>query len=216
MAGYYPIYLSLKNTLCIVIGGGGVAERKVRSLLKNGARVTVISPELTAGLSALVKKGEITHIKDRFKRKYVKQARLVIGATSDNEVNREIYEDSQKKGILVNIVDSPKYCDFIVPSVVERKDLVIAISTSGKSPALAKKIRKEIEAAYGEEYAEFLSLMGRIRKRVISRIRDQKKREKIFDNLVHSDIIDLIKNREEDKVKSLIDDFIKKIDNLEI
>ena len=199
-----------------MIGGGEVAERKVKSLLQRGARVIIISPDVTDELSNLVAGQKITHIKDSFQEKYLEEARLVIGATNDSKVNTEIYHAAQKKNILVNIVDSPAFCDFIVPSVVERGDLMIAISTSGKSPALAKKIRKEMEERYGKEYAEFLSIMGEVREKLLLTVKDQKKREKIFDNLVNSDIMSLLKEGKKEKIDSLLNEFLKNSDNQEI
>lgn len=216
MAEYYPVYLNIENERCYVIGGGEVAERKVKSLLQRGARVIIISPDVTDELSNLVAGQKITHIKDSFQEKYLEEARLVIGATNDSKVNTEIYHAAQKKNILVNIVDSPAFCDFIVPSVVERGDLMIAISTSGKSPALAKKIRKEMEERYGKEYAEFLSIMGEVREKLLLTVKDQKKREKIFDNLVNSDIMSLLKEGKKEKIDSLLNEFLKNSDNQEI
>ena len=216
MARYYPVYLNIENERCCVIGGGEVAERKVKSLLQKGARVIVISPDLTDGLSSLVAGQKITYIKDSFQEKYLKEARLVIGATDDSKVNTEVYHAAHKKNILVNIVDSHEFCDFIVPSVVERGDLMIAISTSGKSPALAKKIRKEMEERYGKEYAEFLSIMGKVREKLLLTVKDQKKRERIFDNLVNSDIVDLLKKGKKDKVDERLNELLNNSDNQEI
>ena len=213
MSYYYPVYLNIKDRKCIVVGGGVVAERKINLLLKKGANITIISPDLTDNLHSLAEENKITHIKDKFHERYLEKAQLIIGATNDNRVNKEIYNAAKKRNILVNIVDSPKYCNFIVPSVVERGDLIISISTSGRSPALSKKIRKELEQKYGEEYSQFLSIMGRIREELLLKVKDQKKREKIFDNLVNSDIIDLIKQGKEEKINSLIDNLIEKINH---
>lgn len=208
---YYPVYLNIKGKKCIVVGGGGIAERKVKSLLKKGADVTVISPKLTEVLSALAKEGSINYIKEIFQEKYLESATLIIAATDDSKVNEEVYGAARKRNILINTVDCPEYCDFIVPSVVERGDLMISISTSGKSPALAKKIRKELQERYGKEYSEFLKIMGKVREELFSKVKDQEKREEIFNSLVNADIIELLKKGE--KVDSLVKSIIEKVND---
>lgn len=209
MPRYYPAYLDIKGKRCLVVGGGEVAERKVNSLLKCGAEVSIVSPNLTRRLKELNSKGKIKFLKGEFKEKYLKDIFLVIGATDNSNVNFKVYESANKKNILVNIVDSPELCNFIVPSVVERGALTIAISTAGKSPAMAKKLRKELEDRYGFEYAKFLNLMGNLRKRISSQIMDKRKREEIYKKLVNSDIIDLIKNGNGESAKNRIDEIIK-------
>lgn len=209
MPRYYPAFLDIKGKRCLVAGGGEVAERKVNSLLKCGAEVSVVSPDLTRRLKELNSKGEIKFLKGEFKEKYLKNIFLVIGATDNSNVNFKVYESANKKKILVNIVDSPELCNFIVPSVVERGALTIAISTGGKSPAMAKKLRKELEDRYGFEYAKFLNLMGNLRKRISSQIMDKKKREEIYKKLVDSDIIKLIRDGNDKSAKNRIDEIIK-------
>jgi precorrin-2 dehydrogenase/sirohydrochlorin ferrochelatase len=209
MPGYYPAYLDIKGKKCLVIGGGEVAERKVGLLIRCGAKVSVVSPDLAPGLEMLNSKGEITYIKGEFKEANLTDVFLVIGATDKKEINERIYREAQKRNILVNVVDSPELCNFIVPSVVERGDLIISISTCGKSPALSKKIREELEERYGIEYAEFLNLMGDLRKRISSQIADKDKREEIYKRLVDSDIIDLIRNGDDEAVKKRVDEIIE-------
>ena len=209
MPRYYPACLDITGKRCLVAGGGKIAERKVNSLLKCGAEVSVVSPDLTRRLKELNSKGKIKFLKGKFKEKYLKDIFLVIGATDNSNVNFKVYESANKKNILVNIVDSPELCNFIVPSVVERDNLTIAISTGGKSPALAKKLRKEIEDRYGFEYAKFLNIMGNLRKRISYKISDKKKREEIYNKLVDSDIINLIRDGNDKSAKNRIDEIIK-------
>jgi len=194
---YYPAYIDIKGKRCLVAGGGKVAERKVKLLLKCNAMVSVVSPELIRRLKELNSKGKIKFFKGEFKEKYLKDMFLVIGKAAS------------KKNILVNIVDSPEICNFIVPSIVERGDLIIAIYTGGKSPALSKKLRKELEDKYGFEYAKFLNLMGNLRKRISAKIRDKRKREEIYKKLVDSDIINLIRDGNNKSTKNRIDEIIK-------
>ena len=209
MPRYYPAYIDIKGKRCLVVGGGKVAERKVKLLLKCDAMVSVVSPELISRLKELNSKGKIKFFKGEFKEKYLKDMFLVIGATDNSEVNLKIYKAASKKNILVNIVDSPEICNFIVPSIVERGDLIIAISTGGKSPALSKKLRKELEDRYGFEYSKFLNTMGSLRKKISSKIRDKKKREEIYNKLVDSDIINLIRDGNNKSAKNRIDEIIK-------
>ncbi|MFV1951572.1 MAG: bifunctional precorrin-2 dehydrogenase/sirohydrochlorin ferrochelatase [Nitrospinota bacterium] len=198
MSRYYPVYLDLPGKRCIVVGGGTVAERKVGSLLKGGADVWIVSPDLSGQLKELVDQKKVRYIKERFEEGHLKDAFLVIGATDDPSINSRISREAQRKGILVNIVDLPGDCNFIVPSVVERGNMVISISTGGKSPALSKKIRKELEQRYGEEYDEFIDLMGEIREYIMSEVNDGRQRSLIFQRLVDSKIIDLLKKGRRD------------------
>jgi len=198
MSRYYPVYLDLPGKRCIVVGGGTVAERKVGSLLKGGADVWIVSPDLSGQLKELVDQKKVRYIKERFEEGHLKDAFLVIGATDDPSINSRISREAQRKGILVNIVDLPGDCNFIVPSVVERGNMVISISTGGKSPALSKKIRKELEQRYGEEYDEFIDLMGEIREYIMSEVNDGKQRSLIFQRLVDSKIIYLLKKGRRD------------------
>ena len=145
MSSYYPVYLSLEGKKCVVVGGGEVAWRKVETLLAAGTKVCLVSPEITPGIDELVKAGKLVHIRREYRTGDLEGAFLVIGATDNEDINRQVACDAEKTGILVNIVDVPKLCNFIVPSKVERGDLIISISTGGTSPALAKKIRKQLE-----------------------------------------------------------------------
>ncbi|MBI3813691.1 MAG: bifunctional precorrin-2 dehydrogenase/sirohydrochlorin ferrochelatase [Nitrospinae bacterium] len=208
MPGYYPAYLDIKEKKCLVVGGGEVAERKVGLLIRCSAKVSVVSPDLTPGLEKLNSNGGIDYVKDEFKEDYLFDVFLAIGATDKKEINERIYREAKKRNILVNVVDSPELCNFIVPSVVERGDLIISISTCGKSPALSKKIREELEDRYGIEYAKFLNLMGDMRKRISLQIADKDKREDIYKRLVCSDISDLIRNGDDEAVKNRVDEIM--------
>ena len=161
---YYPLFLDLKDRLCIVIGGGVVAERKVLSLLQAGASVRVISPDLTPLLADLKKEGRIQHTDRHYQNGDLMGAFLVIAATSDMEVNRAVYAEAIDRP--VNVVDVPELCSFIVPSVVSRGHLTIAISTSGVSPALAKSIREELQELFSEDMVEFLQFLEVARKKI--------------------------------------------------
>jgi len=160
---YYPVFLNLKGKSCVVVGGGRVAERKIRQLLKSGAAVTVISPSLTGSLLRLKREGRIRHIERKYRRTDAENAFLVIAATSDRAVNESVYGDGVA---LVNAVDMPEYCTFILPSILSRGALTLAISTSGTSPALARSLRKEIDTQLPRNLAKYLAYLGKARKRV--------------------------------------------------
>lgn len=210
MSCYYPIYLNLKNKPCVVVGGGKVAERKVKSLVACGAQVLVISPELNQELQELYQKGLIRYREGIFSSQDLSGSLLVIGATDSCQTNSEIAKQAHRQGILVNIVDSPEECDFIVPATVERGNLLISISTGGKSPALARKIREELEEKYGEEYAEFLELMGDLREVLKEEISDQQQRERVFQFLIESDIIQSIRMGQKEQGQKRAREIIKK------
>ena len=190
---YYPVYLDLRDRPCLVIGGGTVAERKARALLEAGADVTIISPTLTPKLQELSESGKITHQQKKFSEKDLSGEFLVIAATDSAEVNTVAAQACKRKHTLVNVVAPSEESTFIVPSVVERGELLISVSTSGSSPALAKKIREELEVRYGPEYDLFLVKFAAIRKQVIEEGVDGAKRRSIFKAIVESDTVELLK-----------------------
>ena len=163
MAPYYPIFLNVNSKLCVVVGGGEVAERKVKTLVEQGAQVMVISQRLTKGLGKLGRQGAIQVMLRDYRPGDLSGAMVAIAATDDARVNRQIAEDGERWGVLVNVVDDPEASDFIVPSQFCRGDVVIAISTGGHSPALAKKIRTEMESHIGPEYDSLVQLLSQLR-----------------------------------------------------
>lgn len=190
---YYPISLDLKDKRCVVVGGGGVAERKVRSLIACGAVVRVISPNITRGLNKLKGGNKIVHLRRGYKKGDIKGAFLVFGATSSEALNSRISHDAKKERTLVNIVDSPAKCNFIVPASINRGNLTISVSTSGASPALARFLRQRLEKDYGSEYGKFLKIMERLRHEVLEKVQDKNRRKRIFEEMVKSDAVRLIK-----------------------
>lgn len=203
---YYPLFLDINRRLCVVVGGGNVAERKVERLIACGARVEVVATRLTPALNALAKEGKIVHHDAEYEENLIRGAFLVIGATDNDRVNERIAVDARALGIPVNIVDEPARCDFILPSIVERGDLAIAVSTGGKSPALAKRLRMELEAAYGQEYAVLLQILGELRERIITGGRPSAENRTRFEAVVSSPILDHIRAGRWTEVKALIRD----------
>lgn len=186
---YYPVFLELEGKDVLVVGGGQVARRKVETLLEYGASVKTVSKGLSSSLQKQVEEGRICYLGPEFEPKCLDGIFLVIAATDDRDLNHQISEEARRRGILVNAVDQPQDCNIIMPSIVRRGDLMIAISTSGRSPALAKKIREDLEVQYGQEYEIFLSLMGRMREVIFSRGLPQSENSRIFREAVNSDIL---------------------------
>jgi len=190
---YYPVSLDINGRLCVVVGAGAVAARKAEGLLKAGAAVTVIGAVANPGIKAMAEAGRINLIRRRYRMGDLDAAFLAVCATDSAAVNKAVYEEAATLGILVNCADAPEYCTFIVPAVVDRDGLVIAVSTSGKCPGLAAGIRAEIEAVYGPEYGIFLEILGAVRRKLLkSRIRCDKK-ERVIRQLAQSQIPALIK-----------------------
>ena len=203
---YYPLFLDITDRRCIVVGGGDVAERKVGRLLDFGASVVVVGKTLTPGLAVLKREGRINHIDADYEKAFINGALLVIGATDRDDVNAEISRDGKEKGVLVNIVDDPDKCDFLLPSLLSQGNLLIAISTGGKSPALAKKLRVEMEQLFGTEYQTLLEVMGNLRERLVVAGHSSDENRRLFELVVHSDILKHIRDKSWDKVKKIIYD----------
>ncbi len=204
MSRFYPLLLRLDNKPVLVVGGGRVAERKVESLLRCGARVFIVSRELTSGLKRLLHEGRLTFVGKDFSPEALDNKLLVIVGTDDMEFNTHVARLAKQKGIMVNVVDYPSECDFILPSVIRRGDLVIAISTSGKSPAFSKAMRKRLESLYGREYGIFLDIIAALRSLLIRIGASEEKKDKIFKKLWNSDMIDKIRKDDVEGIARLI------------
>lgn len=161
---YYPVFLDIAGKPAVVIGGGNIAAQKVVGLLQAGADVTVISPELSPELQQLVTGGRVTHVARAYEKGDVQGFALAFVATADRSVNAEVTAEARERRVLVNAVDDPPNCDFIMPSVVRKGDIIVAISTSGGSPAMARKLREQMEEFFSEEDAELLALASEVRK----------------------------------------------------
>ncbi len=177
---YYPVFLDLTEKRCVIVGGGPVAERKCTSLIKTGALITVIAPEITKRLKGYKDKGAIEHIARAYRKGDIASAHIVISATDSRETNERVAGDSESLHRLINVVDTPDLCNFIVPSVFRRGMLSIAVSTGGVSPALSKAIRKELERIYGPELAGKIKAIGKMRDRAKKEITGKKERERFI------------------------------------
>lgn len=162
-ANYYPVFLNVRGKKCVVVGGGEVALRKVQTLLEHGAAVEVVSPALCSELDRLARDGKIKARNNQLEPSDLEGTLIVIAATDDPGTNSRVAAEAGRRKTLVNVVDDRELCDFIVPSSIRRGDLMIAISTGGKSPALSRKIRVRLEKLFGEEYAALTDLIGEVR-----------------------------------------------------
>ena len=202
----YPVCLNISNERCVVVGGGEVAERKVVSLLECGAKVILVARTLTPALREMRDAGRIEHRADDYKEEYVNGVFLVIGATDRDDVNERVSEDARKRRIPVNIVDEPARCTFTVPSVFRRGDLQIAVSTGGKSPALARRVREDLEKRYGPEYETLLKIMGTLRERILARKTPWEDNKKLFESVLDSQILRYIRDGNGDSAREIIRD----------
>jgi precorrin-2 dehydrogenase/sirohydrochlorin ferrochelatase len=203
VTAYYPVFLNISGRKCVVVGGGQVALRKVRVLLEHGADVKVISLDLCPGLAQLAESREIKALNRAYRTGDLADASVAIAATDDGELNRQVAEEAHSKAVLVNVVDDAENSDFIVPSYLRRGEVTIAVSTSGRSPALARKIRTRLEKELGNEYASLIRLIGEVRAKV--------KREGIkidgdrWQEALDLDLLlELLKRGDEEKAKAIL------------
>ena len=204
MNTYYPVYIQLRDQPCVVIGGGKIAEGKVEGLLAVEAHVTIVSPELTPRLQELSDQKQITYIPRAYQPGDLTGAFMVICATDQAEINHQVWQDASANRQLVNVVDDTPRCNFIAPSILRKGDLTIAISTSGKAPALAVRLKERLQCEIGPEYERFLELAGELREPLAKHIPDFETRKAIWYELVDSDILDVLARGEEDSAKEII------------
>ena len=188
---YFPLFLDISKKRVLVVGGGRVAERKVRTLLKFKAKIKVISPEVTKGLERIKDKDLIELERKNYEENDLLGVDLVISATNNRTLNKKVSSDAKKMGIYANIVDDPELCDFIMPSIVKRGPLILAISTSGKAPLFSKKLRKDLEKMISKEYIKYLSKILRLRREIQKKVKEKKLRERMLKAILNFDIKDL-------------------------
>jgi precorrin-2 dehydrogenase/sirohydrochlorin ferrochelatase len=190
--GYLPVFIDVSGRTCVVIGGGEVAERKTLSLIEAGALVVLISPEVTAGLAAM-SRSAIRHLAREYRRGDLAGARLAFEATGDDVTARAVASEAGELSVPVNVADVPELCTFIAPAVVQRGGLQIAISTGGASPALAGKIRQELEDRFGHEYEVMVDLLAHLRRWLRIHQPDRGLRAHTLGALVQSDLLQCLK-----------------------
>ena len=193
MSIYYPMMMNLSQRRCLVIGGGAVAERKVASLLEAGGLVILVSPNVTPRLAAMATTELIHHLPRRYRRGDLRGAFLCVVATNDRRLQKQIWKEAKEQGVLANIADSAEACDFLVPSYFRRGDLLVSISTAGKSPALAKRIRRDMEGRFGREFEVLLEVLTSLRPRILEEVKDPKRRRSILERTGDPDLLTLVR-----------------------
>jgi len=194
---HYPVYLDLTSRPCFVIGGCGLAEEKAKGLLAASAEVTVIAPSFTPGLAELAAAGRLTHLARPYQPGDLTEAAVVIVVEQSREVVAAIWEETRGRNVLVNTLDNTPHCDFIAPAIVRRGDLTVAISTGGKAPVLAVRLRQRLEQELGEEHARFLALAGAVRAPLARLWPDLATRRELWYRLIDSDVLLLLRRGNE-------------------
>jgi precorrin-2 dehydrogenase/sirohydrochlorin ferrochelatase len=215
MMRYYPIYLDLKGRDVLVVGGGAIAEGKALQLVDAGARVKVVSPDLSEPLDRLVKQDAIQYRKGRFVEEDLYGVVLVISATDDRAVNEIVAAAAAQRGILFNAVDQPDLCNFITPALVTRGDLQISVSTGGGSPTLTQRVKREVATLIGEEYGVLLEMATEMRGEAKGRIADFERRKTALRAFVESDAIDLIRAGKHNEARELARQYLQEFERNE-
>lgn len=205
----YPLFADVSGAKVFVIGAGNVAERKVETLVKYGAKVNVIAPDATARILELAEAGSVVYERRNYRPGDLEDAFLVICATDNQAVNEQVFEEAKTHGRLVNVVDAPELCNFYVPSIVSRGPLQIAISTSGAAPTVAKKLRRELSERYGEEWGEYVALLGELRNLVLERVPGGEQEHKpIFSMLTASDLYERVAAGEKPDIEAIYEELV--------
>jgi siroheme synthase-like protein len=204
---FYIACLKLSGRRCLVVGGGDIGLEKVEGLLACDGQVTLVAPDAIEPLQALASEGSITWERRAYEPPDLEGTFMVIAATSDSEINIGIYEDAEKRAMLVNVVDVPPLCNFILPAIIRTGPLAIAISTAGASPALAKRIRNEIADEYGEPYAKLAIMLNEVRGWAKGTLPTYQDRKTFFESIVNGDPdpIELLRQGDESAVRDLIE-----------
>lgn len=202
---FYPAILNLKGRKCLVVGAGSVGQEKIAGLLETHASVRVVAPEVSDAVREWAEKGMIDLELRPYQESDLDGCFLVIAATEDMDTNTTVSEQAEGRGMLCNVVDVPELCNFILPSIHRNDDLMIAVSTGGASPALARKLRLEIAQIYGDEYAVALKVLGSLREELKGRYPDPKDRKILFERIAYSDLLDWIRNGEADRIEAWIE-----------
>lgn len=189
---YYPLFMDLSGRKCLVVGAGAVAARKARSLLECGARVTVVGEQPVAAFRALERRGVVV-VRRSFRARDVGRQALVIAATDDRAVNAAVAAAARRRDIPVNAVDDPPNCTFIVPAVVRRGDLTVAVSTGGKSPAAARLVKEKIASLLGKEYAGLVCLLGSYRGRMKDQVPGQECRARAWKRMLDGGVLESLR-----------------------
>jgi precorrin-2 dehydrogenase/sirohydrochlorin ferrochelatase len=190
---YYPIYIDIEDRSVLIVGGGTVCARKAETMMRYGARVTIVSPEITDEIAAWEKSGALTVQRKMYAESDLEGASMVIASTDDQCVNARVARDCRRRRIPVNVVDVTHLCEFIVPAIIEKGSIQIAVSTGGKSPAIARTLREDLQRTIGPEYTEVTDLLGTLRKSAKSVLPTDIDRKRFFDGIIAAGILDQLR-----------------------
>jgi precorrin-2 dehydrogenase/sirohydrochlorin ferrochelatase len=211
---YYPVNLNISGKRVLVVGGGMVAARKVERLLERGADIILVAPEISDEIKESVKKSKIEWIERVYKTGDEKGAFAVFCAVSAGKENLKmesgLFQRCVKKNILINVADKPEFCTFTLPALVSRGEFDIAVFTSGHSPRLARKIREDLEKVYGEEYNTYVKILGFMRKEIKLKKYPQSRNQKLFDELINSDLFELVRDKKFSDISLFVSSFLKR------
>lgn len=206
---YLPIFLRVKDRPCLVVGGGKVAARKVALLLRAGARVTVVSPQSCADVLSMGRRENVTCVERNFQTDDINGMTLAIAATDDETVNRTVSELAKQRGIPVNVVDNPGLCSFIMPSIIDRSPVQVAVSTGGASPVLARLLRSRLESFIPSAYGRLARLVDEYRQRVKQRFPDGGQRRYFWESILQGRVAELLFAGQEDKARAALQEAIE-------
>ena len=206
---FYPAFIDLTGRRCMVVGGGPVGTEKTEKLLDAGADVRLVSPRITPRLETLVAEGAIGEFHRRgYQTADLDGCLLVIAATADAEVNLEVWQDAEARTMLVNVVDVPPLCNFIVPSIMRHGELAVAVSTGGASPVVARTVRQRIEAEIGPEWGELVTLMRQTREGLKERFTTMPSRTAAVERLLESGVVDRLAAGDREGALALIQEHL--------
>lgn len=190
---YYPIYLDIENRNAVIIGGGNVCARKAEAMLNYGARVTIVAPEFTDEIEKWAHEGQLQLRRKKYDESDLEGANIVIASTDDEAVNTKIAADCRRRRIPVNVVDVTHLCEFIVPAIVDKGSVQIAVSTGGRSPALARTLKEDLQRLVGPEYDEVNQLLGTLREGAKKVLPTDVDRKEFFDGIIAAGILDMLR-----------------------
>jgi len=200
---HLPLVLELAGIRCLVVGAGRVAERKIATLLRAGARVRVVAPRATQRIAGLARRRLVGWRRGSFRPSDLKGARLVVAVTSDREVNRDVAQRAGRNGAFCNVTDDPGHCTLMMPAVVSRGPLLISVSTGGESPAVARSLRDDLARRYGSEYGVYLKMIGALRRRLLATVPDRSERRRRYRQLLRAPLLRLLRDGRRAEARSV-------------
>ncbi len=210
---YLPIFIDLKDRLVLVVGGGDVAGRKVGLLLRAGARVRVVSPALSGTLQNMSADARVEHVSANYDDSHLSDAALIIAATDDMAVNRQVYEAAKQRGVPVNVADAPELCTFILPSIIDRSPVVVAVSTGGASPTLGRLLRARLETMIPHSYGRLADLAQRFREPVKKRFKTMSQRRRFWEGIIEGPVAELVYSNRDEEAEQVLQKALQQTDS---